>query len=906
MRDRVEELFHEAMDLAPRERAAFLRRECGGDVELYAEVQSLLECGSETGAMFDQAIGKLAATLTPSEGSRAGAYRLLQPIGEGGMGVVYLGVRDDGQFDNQVAIKFVQGGEDVLARFRQERQILARLVHPNIARLLDGGITEDGHPFMVMDYFPGKPITEYCLSRYLPVEERLALFRKACEAIEYAHRSLVIHRDVKPSNILVNEQGEVKLLDFGIAKLLEPGPDSMALTMTGMRFFTPDYASPEQIRGDGVTTATDVYSLGAVLYEMLTGRRPHGLEKYTPAEITRAVCEDAVTPPGVTADLDAMVLMALRKEPERRYASVAQFSEDIGRYLEHRPILARPDAARYRMGKFIRRHRLPVAAGAVAVFSLIGGTGVAVWQARIARDEAAEARHRFEQVRKLARTVLFELDPKIRDLTGTTDARELLVKTGLEYLDSLHAAAQSDLSLRRELAAAYEQVGDVQGAPGRPNLGQRKRAVASYGKAAELLDKMPDKTSRDRRALAGVYLKLAEVGGPAGSLTRGAELAKKAVEEMPGVASDAMAARAYRLLGVHSRNRLEYGEAMKNLRTALEYAARWQKGDPKSDQAMLMESLIFITIADTGVHTGHPQEAVDATLQAERIQKKLLEAHPGNAIHQRVLFRAYTLRATALADPDVENLGKAAEAARVLEMAMEIAQEQRKADPRSVLALGDVADTQAALGYMLAPANPRGARAHLEAAAGNYDVLLKTSPANFYFKANVVQIWIALGDVLHRLGEDSGAFEQMRKALSLQREIVAALPGQPGMRHNMMPTLSALAGMHLDVGQVAEAENVLEEARQIADSVARDGSYASRVWRRLVVYQMLGRLHVVKRSGQAADWYRKSLGHLEELEKAEGPSAKLTARRAEIEKAMSGVGASGRSPVSSQRQTAAH
>ncbi|MBL8178274.1 MAG: serine/threonine protein kinase, partial [Bryobacterales bacterium] len=479
MRDRVEDLFHQAMDLAPPERDAFLRLQCAGDDALYAELASLIDCGSDAGEIFDQAIGKLAATFAPAEGSRAGAYRILRPIGEGGMGVVYLGERDDGEFHHHVAIKFVQGGDDVVARFRQERQILARLVHPNIARLLDGGITPDGHPFMVMDYFPGQPITEYCLSGNLPIRQRLALFRKACEAIEYAHRSLVIHRDVKPSNILVNEEGEVKLLDFGIAKLLEPGPDSAALTMTGMRFFTPDYASPEQIRGDGVTTATDVYSLGAVLYEMLTGRRPHGLAKYTPAEITQAVCVDAIPPPAVTPDLDAIILMALRKEPERRYASVAQFSEDIGRYLEDRPVLARPESARYRVAKFVRRHRLPVAAAAVAVVSLIAGAGVAVWQAQIARREAVEARHRFDQVRKLARTVLFDLDPKIRELTGATDARDLLVKTGLEYLDSLHAAAQSDLSLRRELAAAYEQVGDVQGAPGRPNLGQRKNALAS-------------------------------------------------------------------------------------------------------------------------------------------------------------------------------------------------------------------------------------------------------------------------------------------------------------------------------------------------------------------------------------------------------------------------------------------
>jgi len=865
---RIEELFHEAMDLLPEHREAFLRRACAGDETLYSELCSLISFGAEPERLIQQAIGKLVSTLEPTEGSRAGSYRLLRQVGKGGMGVVYLGARDDGHFDNQVAIKFVQGGEEVLARFRQERQILARLIHPNIARLLDAGITEDGHPFMVMDYFPGQPITDYCLSRQLPLPQRLALFRKACDAVEYAHRNLVVHRDVKPSNILVNDQGEVKLLDFGIAKLLEPGLDSTSLTMTGMRFFTPDYASPEQIRGDGATTATDVYSLGAVLYETLTGNKPHALTKYTPAEIAQVVCSETVAPPALGADLDAIVLMALRKEPERRYPSVAQFSEDIGNYLENRPVHARPDSKSYRLFKFIRRNRLPVAAAAVALLSLVAGAGIAVWQAQIARREAAEAQHRFEQVRKLARTVIFDVDPKVRDLTGATDVRELLVKTALEYLDSLHAAAQSDLSLRRELATAYEQVADVQGAPGRPNLGQRKNSVASYLKATELWEKIPDKSISDRTNLAGLYLKLAEVGGPVGSLPKGAEWAKQAVAESPSPETFAVATRAFRLLGVAARNRSDRAAAIENLRIALDYAAKWQKAAPASESAIAGEGIVLVSMADAELYGNNPQAAFDATLHAERIYKKLLLARPDNATYRRSLFRAYTLRAQALGDPDVKNLGRTNDAAQALKLAMEMAAEQRKADPRSALARGDLADAEAALGAIIAKANPAQAIVHLQSALEHYAALLQASPTNLYFKTNASQIRITLGELLHRMHSPHAALEQLKTALQMQREIAGALPQQHGLRYNMMHTLTTMGGIYIDMAQLDQSAKVLDEARTIAESVRRDGSYSARLSSMASVYSMLGRLHTIKRSPEAKTWYQKSSFHLDELEKS--------------------------------------
>lgn len=873
------------MDLPPAERASFLRRACGGDEALRTEVESLLGYGDQAGAVFDGAIERLAATFAPSEGSRAGAYRLLKPIGEGGMGVVYLGVRDDGQFDHKVAIKFVQGGEAVMARFRQERQILARLVHPNIARLLDGGITEDGHPYMVMDYFPGQPITEYCRVRNLPVAERLRLFRKACDAIEHAHRSLVIHRDVKPSNILVNEKGELKLLDFGIAKLLEPGVDSAALTMTGMRFFTPDYASPEQVAGDPATTATDIYSLGAVLYELLTGRRPHNLTKYTPAEITQAVCIDPVEPPRISPDIDAIVLMALRKEPERRYPSVAQLSEDISRYLEDRPVLARPDSTRYRMTKFIRRHRIPVAAGAVALVSLIAGAGVALWQARLARMEATQAQRRFEQVRKLARTVLFDLDPKISVLTGSTDARELLVKTALEYLDSLHDDALADPSLSRELASAYERVGDVQGEPSRPNLGQRREAIGSYRKAVDLLARIPRPEPRDSAAQARLHLKFFEIVGDKKSADTGASLASAAAAALPNAETYALAIRAQRALGSWYRNHSDHPKALEYKLAALDFARRWHAAIP-SETALAALASVHTELADVHIRSGDLPKALESLARVIEIRSQLLTAHPNDPGHQRSLFKAHYFRAVVLGHPDNFSLGQTEEAVATYRTAMEMAHKLLIADPRNALARADMADVQTALGATLARSDPRQAKELLLAAVRNAGELVRNSPTNFRYKHNLANSHFSLAVPYHVLGEHQQEITHLRKALEIQRYIADSFPEQPGLRQNMMDTLNRLAAFRLDHGETQHAATVLKEALEIAQSVARGPAFPAKIPSIALVYSNLGRLHSMAHSAEAAQWYQKSLELWDELHKTGVSSAYTRVFRQSAEQAL--------------------
>ena len=391
---RVKELFEAAVDLDPNQRAAFLEKECGGDEALRSEIESLLKSDEQTGGFIEQPAFAIPRDLFPDNveepfvGRQFGAYQVIREIGRGGLGAVYLAARADDEYRKQVAIKVIRRGldtDDIIRRFRNERQILAQLDHPNIARLIDGGTTDDGLPYFVMEYVNGEPINAYCDANALPTTERLTLFRKVCAAVTYAHQNLVIHRDLKPSNILVTQEGEPKLLDFGIAKLLGTGDELFTQTIPALRVMTPEYASPEQVKGEKITTTSDVYSLGVLLYELLTGQRPYRLKTRTPEEIARAITEQeperpstAVTraDPGslqspirnsksLRGDLDNIVLMAMRKEPARRYSSVGQFSEDIRRHLEGLPVVARKDTVRYRSEKFVKRHKVGVAAAAL-------------------------------------------------------------------------------------------------------------------------------------------------------------------------------------------------------------------------------------------------------------------------------------------------------------------------------------------------------------------------------------------------------------------------------------------------------------------------------------------------------------------------------------------------------------
>ena len=400
---RLQELFHQAVPLDPDQRAALLDRECAEDPELRVQVERLLSASDRAGGFIHEPAIASPGVLPPDDepsrvGRRVGAYRLVRELGRGGMGAVYLAERDDGGFKQRVAIKLIKRGMDtdqVLARFRAERQILASLDHPNIARLLDGGTTDDGLPYFAMEYIEGRPIDAFCEAGQLAVEERLRLFLQVCDAVSYAHAQGVIHRDIKPLNTLVTAAGVPKLLDFGIAKVLHDSPEEITATVTGLRLLTPDYASPEQVEGRQATASSDVYSLGVVLYELLTGRSPYRVTSRSPQEIVAAVStaepdrpSTAATEPGrrrLRGDLDTIALTALRKEPARRYPSVAALADDIRRHLGGRPIVARADHAGYRLGKFVRRQRAVLVTAALAI------AGAVLVTATLARSSGGSA-----------------------------------------------------------------------------------------------------------------------------------------------------------------------------------------------------------------------------------------------------------------------------------------------------------------------------------------------------------------------------------------------------------------------------------------------------------------------------------------------------------------------------------
>ena len=521
---RAKELFVEAAGLPPEEREAFLANSTA-DAGVIAEVKSLLAFDAGDDQRVVHALEAVAGdVLTEDSGierESIGPYRIVRELGRGGMGAVFLAERDDAEFRQRAAIKVVKRGMDtdaVLDRFRHERQILAHLEHPNIARLLDGGTTPDGVPYFVMEYVDGQPVTEFCETRKLDLKSRLRLFITICEAVEHAHRNMVVHRDLKPGNVLVTSEGVPKLLDFGIAKLLTPDSGRETTVLLG-RMVTPGYASPEQMRGESVSASSDVYSLGVLLFEMLTGSTPAGLGGRKPSAIAKSL----------EGDLDNIILMALREEPERRYQSVGDLRVDIRRHLDDLPVNARSDTFRYRSGKFLRRHKLGAVAALLVMVSLIGGIIGTTWQAhradaaralavqRLGEAEratalskaaaetarAAEATARNEQQKaeqadaesqrqtgiaqqrltntlEVAHNSLFQITDELAKVNGTEAVRAKVAARTLDYLNLLKAQAGNDPRVLEVLANAYDKLGDVQGSVVMPSLGDTDAAIASY------------------------------------------------------------------------------------------------------------------------------------------------------------------------------------------------------------------------------------------------------------------------------------------------------------------------------------------------------------------------------------------------------------------------------------------
>jgi non-specific serine/threonine protein kinase/serine/threonine-protein kinase len=680
---RIKGILEGALDCPAEQRAAFIANASAGDEDLRREVESLVACSNGEWNVFDaEPDARLASFFAePSPPSRAGerigAYALLAELGHGGMGTVYLARRADDEFQQRVAVKLVRPGmasEEALRRFRGERQISASLDHPNIARLLDGGATEAGEPYFVMEYVEGEPLLDHCRRAGLSIRDRLELFRQICAAVQYAHTHLVVHRDLKPENILVTAGGVPKLLDFGIAKLLQAEGDGVSAgperTATLLRALTPEYASPEQVRGRPVTTASDVYSLGIVLYELLAGVRPYRVESGDPEELLRVVCElDPALPsahrPELSGDLDAIVRKALRKEPEHRYASVDQLSEDIGRHLAGAPVLARRGNAVYRAGKFMRRHRLALAAAALVLAALGGGLVVAVREARRARAAEARAQQRFNDVRELANAFLNEFHDSIKQLPGSTPARRLLVRKGLAYLDSLSREATGDASLLRDLADGYQRLGDLQGSPGEGSamLGDMAGAQKSLRKCVALREQLvrsPEARPQDRVDLAGAYSRLGNVLTLDGNARAAVVYADKAVAMFEAALSPGDLKTASRLAGAQ----IGLGSALQTANESLRALAAFQRGleghravcaaTPSDDLACRSVFVGCYKIGNLESELGHHDRAAAAYREAILVSGEFHRRDPGNGIYQRDLaFASGGLGLTLLARGDV-------------------------------------------------------------------------------------------------------------------------------------------------------------------------------------------------------------------------------------------------------------
>ncbi len=682
---KLESIFFSALDLGPEERGPYLDRACAGDPEFRAEIEAVLAAHA-----LEEERGERQAGLEPGVrvtgsgslvGTRIGAYRLEALIGRGGMGEVYRAQRVDAQYSQQVAVKVIRAGyaaDEPARRFRVEREVLARLQHPNIATLLDGGVTEDGRPYLVMQYVDGVPITEYADAHRLSVRARLDLVQTVCEAVQFAHTNLIVHRDLKPTNILVTKSGQVRLLDFGIAKLLDPDRIGVTAPATEDLFLlTPEHAAPEQILGNRITTATDVYALGVLLYELLVGVRPfHATSR---AELRHAVCELQPTRPsvalisGVTGappgsrkdtgaianlrstrpellvrqlrgDLDQVVLMALRKEPERRYASAGQLGEDLARSLAGRPVIAQPDTFGYRAKKFVRRNRVAVGLTSLAAVSLLAGLLGTTWQARRARAEAVQAaadRDRAERLSGLLVDMFRLSDPStVRGQSVT--AREILDRGAAGIARDFADQPEVQADLLMEVGHIYE------------NLGLFDEAGVHLERALELRRAAYEKS--DPR-VAESLTRLAQVRTKQERTEEAVTLAQSAVAILRRTSRDAPAALAHGLLSLGAALRVagspaEAGEAYVEAVTLLEAEA-------SPDDARLAEAFFWWSDA------AHSQGQFD---QADSLLEKTIDRYTrlGNGPYPELgtaLFNLAMIRTFR---------GRSAEAVTLLERALEL------------------------------------------------------------------------------------------------------------------------------------------------------------------------------------------------------------------------------------------
>jgi tetratricopeptide (TPR) repeat protein/tRNA A-37 threonylcarbamoyl transferase component Bud32 len=794
---RVKEIVAEGLERQGAARAQFLDAVCGSDPSLRAEVEDLIASFQSAGAFLDEApvaVKDIAEAPSQShhslycaKGEHIGPYRVLDVLGQGGMGTVYRALRVDEEFTMQVAVKVIKRGMDseaVVRRFRRERQIMARLAHPNIARLLDGGVTDDGLLYFVMEFIEGQPLDAYCRNRAADTRERIRLFRDVCEAVQYAHRNLIVHGDIKPSNVLVTAEGTPKLLDFGVARFLDP--DSPDVTATaGFRPMTPAYSSPEQLRGEGVTTLSDLYSLGAVLYELLAVQRPYKFEAATPAAVLRVLeTSDPPKPSAVSGrlelegDLDNIALKAIEKEPERRYGSVEQLSEDLRRHLAGLPVTARPDTILYRLTKFAGRNRVAVLASLLVTLSLVAAVVATSRQYAVARAEHERAERRFRDVRRLANTFMYDLDESLVDLPGGIEVRRKLVENSLRYLDSLAKESAGDVTLQRELASAYEKMGDILGRPSYSNLGQTAAALESYKKALAIREPLAKATPKDlqlQQELASIYSNLSAVLKVMGDYSGGLDYDRKALAMRLALVAAKPNDRVYRrhlassftTLGAGLSLLGDWAGVLEARAKALQMFEELVAADPGNVADRHSLELAHLRMGSILLHEGDRATALRHMNQALDIAKALYAERPNDARIRMAFARVHaTIGAAHLEGKNpavaLEHFSKAAEIHETL-----VALEPQDARSRSLLATDHIR-----MGLALARLGKAAAAIeHIKVAIPQRESLAQANPANAGARAEVAEGYAAMGEALGSAGRRGEAAEWYRRSLVLFEEL---------------------------------------------------------------------------------------------------------------------------------------
>ena len=814
----IKEIFNAIIDLPRAEQTNYLAKH---DASLRDEVKKLITAHeSANNFIIEPAFidaGFIDETHTDCYiETRIDGYKILEEIGHGGMGTVYLAVRAD-DFEKRVALKLIKRGMDttaVLKRFMMERQILAHLEHPYIANLLDGGSTTEGLPYFVLEFVEGLPVTKFCDTHDLNIEERLNLFQKICSAVSYAHQNLVVHRDLKPSNILVANDGTPKLLDFGIAKLLHPdwSLDTNEATATAFRVMTPEYAAPEQIRGLPVTTASDVYSLGVVLYELLSGERPFKIESRLPEEIEKIVLtEEPVKPSAISnfifqisnsksdgktfpnkeqietkneektnsklkvqnlkslrGDLDNIILKALRKEPERRYQSVQEFSEDIRRHLTGLPVTATADTKLYRFNKFVKRHRVGVFAGGLIFLTLLSATVITTWQTIVARRERERAEQRFNQVRKLSNIILFDYHERIKNLPGATETRKKMVTDALEYLDNLSETSDDSPDLQRELALAYQKVGDIQGGLSESaNTGETGAALENYRKALaiqeNLVSQFPD-SEPDRRTLAKLYINVAGEIGDTGDLQSQEDLCRKAVailaklsqKDLQNATAQMDLAKALFSLAVAVRAKGDFDGAILDYRKAGEIYEKLALANDDAEKRgihLRNAALTYKTIGAVFEQKQEPVSALELYRKASAIDTENAAANPNNVQYQ--LDSSFSLNSIASVLPDFGDNQGALEYCR---KALEIQEKVVAADAKNSFAKNSLARTYRRMGDILQTLKkPDEAAASYQKSIRMFEELSQADQSNTNQKVRLAEIYSVFGDFLFSSAGQNGS-----------------------------------------------------------------------------------------------------------------------------------------------------